>query len=206
MLHNKPVIGLCGGVGSGKSVVARCLGGLGCGVIDSDALSREAMGLESSVAQVRAWWGDGVIGEDGKVDRGAIGKIVFGDAEAKGMLEGLIHPLVEVGRERLRAAYLADDDVVGIVEDCPLLYEVGIDKGCDCVIFVRSRVSDREGRVQKNRGWEAGEVVNRENLQIALDIKAKKADYIVENDSTVSECEARVRAIFSQILHRYPQS
>jgi dephospho-CoA kinase len=103
-----PVVGLAGGIGSGKSAVARVWERLGAVVIDSDRESRAALELPEVKRQLVAWWGDRVLNPDGTVSRGAVADVVFKDAAERAKLEGLIHPLVKRKRaemvERARAA------------------------------------------------------------------------------------------------------
>jgi dephospho-CoA kinase len=202
--QHKPVIGLMGGIGSGKSLVAKQLESLGCGVIDADRLAREALDQPDVQQQLAHWWGSRVTGPDGRVDRRALSKIVFEDPEALGQLECLVHPIVHQGRAALRERYQQDPGCVAIVEDCPLLLEKGIDKSCDAVVFVQAGESTRLSRVAKTRGWTAQELHRREKNQLGLDIKAQSADYIVSNDATEQDCLSQVRDVLTQILQQRP--
>ncbi len=202
----KPMVGLCGGIGSGKSFVAGYLDRRGWGVIDSDKLAGEVLRGVDVIEEIRAWWGHDMVGRDGCLDRKGLAARIFSDAVARRRLEGLVHPRVHRARADLLGIYLADSEVVGVVEDCPLLYELGLDKGCDYVVFVSASLANRKGRVCKNRGWGAEELINREKIQLGVDIKRKKADYMIENDSDLSVSESRIDFVFSQILHRFGQS
>jgi len=198
----KPVIGLLGGIGSGKSLVARQFEELGCGVVDADQLAREAYGDPAVIEQIVQWWGKAVIKENGEIDRGKIAGIVFENEEEKRRLEGLIHPKVLEARAGLSVQFQADAAVVAIVEDCPLLLEVGLDKACDVLIFVDSPRDQRLARVAGTRGWDEEELARREKNQMGLDKKADRADYVLKNDAGEAECFAHVRRVLSQILHQ----
>ncbi len=198
----RPVIGLAGGIGSGKSAVASALAKLGCAVIDADLLSREALTRPQVIATLVQWWGPGVVRPDGTVDRAAVGRIVFDDPAARRRLEALIHPLVHAERARLRRRYAASDsDFVAIVEDAPLLYEAGIDRECDAVVFVEAPRDVRLSRLRRTRGWDEAELARREKNQLALDIKRERADHVVVNDAGEAELLDRVRRVLSEILH-----
>lgn len=222
----KPVIGLIGGIGSGKSLVARQFAQLGCGIIDADQLARDAY-LDPAVRQqILQWWGKAVIknggdalGEEGvaagsvsgsdshagaELDRRKIAGIVFADPAEKARLEGLIHPRVFDARQVLHKRYQADPKVVAIVEDCPLLLEVGLDEQCDALVFVDAPHDQRLARVSATRGWDAAELDRREKNQIGLDKKADRADYVLKNDAGEAECFAHVRRVLSQILPKEP--
>src|SRR6476620_3704330 len=115
--HNrsKPVIGLTGGIGAGKSTIARLFGSQGCAVIDSDALSHEALQSPEVKAALEQWLGKGVFNGDGSVSRKAVGGIVCGDPEKINRLNGLIHPRVATMREELMERYLSDPGIAAII-------------------------------------------------------------------------------------------
>ena len=173
-----PVIGLAGGIGAGKSAVARVMAELGCVVSDSDALARAALERDDVRAQLVSWWGDGVVGVDGTVDRGAVARIVFGDEAERLRLEALVHPLVRVSRgeaiERAEAA-----GARAFVIDAPLLFEAGLDAECDVVVFVDAPRAVRLARVRQHRGWDEAELARRESAQLGNDEKRRRADVVV---------------------------
>lgn len=197
--HRKPVIGIAGGIGSGKSSVARLFAGLGAAIIDSDELSHEQLRVAEVQRQIRAWWGDSVFLPDGSVDRGALARIVFRDPAALAQLEGLLYPRIEARRVELMAAMDRDPAVRAIVIDAPKLFEVGLDRRCDAVVFVEADRAIRIERVSRGRGWSPQELDRRENLQIPLDRKRSRADYIVVNNSTVDELRPDVERILASV-------
>ena len=114
----------------------------------------------------------------------------------------LIHP--RVLRERLGGSsrkYRADPDVVAVVDDTPLLIEEGLDEDCDAIVFVDATVENRIHRVAAARGGTADELTRRQENQMPLDMKAKRADYVVENNASGADCESHVRRVLSQILN-----
>src|SRR5947209_7004833 len=121
MFADKPIIGLVGGIGSGKSFVARLFAELGCVVIDSDAHVRAAYELPRVRQALRDWWGERVSHPDGTVNRAAVARIVFSDPAERTKLELLIHPLVAEQREREMQKLAKDPNVVAFVWDTPLL-------------------------------------------------------------------------------------
>ncbi len=197
---HKPVIGLVGGVGSGKSHVARLLGELGCAVIDADRLARDALNLPAALEQIRSWWGTDTIANDGTADRAAIGRIVFDQPDQLARLERLIHPQVHAHRQKLHQLFQQNPDTLAIVEDCPLLIEAGLDEACDAIIFVSAPKATRLARVRTERGWSQDDLEKREKNQIGLDKKADMADYVVENGAADTLCLPQIRRVLSQIL------
>jgi len=197
---SKPVIGLSGGIGSGKSAVGRILQEFGAGLIDSDRLGHQALLEPDVVRMLHDWWGPDVIDREGRVDRAAVGKIVFADSVQKKRLEELLHPRIARGRQELKEEFNTDARVRIIVIDAPLLHEAGVDAECDCIIFVDADRSVRERRVQEQRRWTADELDRRENLQISLDMKRRRADHIVSNNSSLSALRGQVEHLVKRIL------
>ncbi len=189
------VIGLCGGVGSGKSAVAAGLKESGCLVYDFDAAVRDKLGHDPDVARTLAsWWGPEVL-IDGEVaqgvDRSAVGRIVFSDDAQRQRLEALLHPLVW----RTRAEAVVDAKVAGcwgVVFDAPLLFESGLDRECDVVVFVEAPESARRDRVQSTRGWDAAELSRRESAQWALERKRGLSQFVIVNDGDRQMLDSRV--------------
>ena len=192
-----PVIGLAGGIGAGKSAVARAMVELGCVVSDSDTLARAALERDDVRAQLVSWWGDGVFGADGAVDRGAVARIVFGDEVQRLRLEALVHPLVRVSRgEAIARAEAAG--ARAFVIDAPLLFEAGLDAECDVVVFVEAPRAVRLARVRQHRGWDEAELARRESAQLGNDEKRRRADVVVANGEDAG-LASRVGAVLDRI-------
>ncbi len=196
----KPVIGLAGGIGSGKSTVALLLAELGAAVIASDELNRQELSSAEVIRQLKGWWGSRVLRQDGQVDRAAVRQIVAEDAGERKRLEGLLHPRIEQRRLELTAEYRKDPRVRAIVWDSPLLYEAGIDRHCDAVIFVEADEALRRQRVLSERGWPAEQLERLEKTQKPLDFKRGSADYRVVNNSDRDALRREVESVFSRIL------
>jgi dephospho-CoA kinase len=192
------VIGLAGGVGAGKSAVGRALAELGCVVADCDALAQSALDDPAVRTRLRAWWGCGILAEDGRIDRGAVADIVFADDEQRRLLERLVHPWV---RSRLRERFRDTPAAApALVIDAPLLFEAGLEEVCDAVIFVDAERDVRLRRVAASRGWDARELRRREDSQMPLDVKRGKADHVVENNGDFADLSEKVRHILSDII------
>ncbi|MGD2111067.1 MAG: dephospho-CoA kinase [Phycisphaerae bacterium] len=196
----KPVIGLAGGIGAGKTAVARVFESLGAAVIDSDRLAHEVLQDPDAVTTLREWWGDSILSSGGAIDRAAVGELVFRQPAELKRLEGLLYPLIERRRSELMAAYAKEEGVKGIVVDAPKLYEAGVDKICDVVVFVEADRSVRVSRVADSRGWTEEELDRRESLQNPLDAKKASADYVVTNNSGIEGLRIQVERVFSSVL------
>lgn len=200
MYAGKPIIGLAGGIGSGKSHVAALLREMGCRVIDSDAQVRAAYETEPVRRQLRNWWGEEAFTPDGRVDRRAIGRRVFSDAGDRERVERLIHPLVAADRGREMAEAAADKMVLAFVWDTPLLFEKGLNRECDAVVFIESPWHVRLQRVADSRGWSDDELRRRENFQWPLDKKRSFSDYVLQSTADAEEFRSQVRQTLSRIL------
>ena len=194
------IVGIAGGIGSGKSQVAKMLGELGAVVIDADAMAHAELDIAEVRQTLTNWWGPDIVGSDGKVDRKRIGAIVFNDPTQRMRLEGLIHPRIAQHRDEIIEQASADPKVRMIVMDAPLLYEVGLDRMCDSVIFVESDAARRAERSEKIRQWTPGELERREKSQMPLDIKRKKADHICSNNSDLPALRQEVKGLYELIL------
>lgn len=196
------VIGLTGGVGSGKSTVGAMFRELGACVVESDEIGRHVLCTDEVRRTLREWWGDSVFGPDGLPDRARIADRVFDDPDQRRRLEELLHPLI--GRERRRRMELARrrSDVTAVVIDAPLLFEAGLDRECDAIVFVEAPDSARRRRVATQRGWSEDEWSRREAAQLPVEQKRRRADYVCVNDADLETLKQKVQEIFSQIVSR----
>ena len=202
MFAGKPVIGIAGGIGSGKSFIARLFGELGCAVIDSDAQVKAAYRDQVVRDALRSWWGDEVLLADGEINRQAIARRVFTNDAERRRLEGLIHPWVALARRREMEDAAADAQAVGYVWDTPLLFEAGLDAECDAVVFVEAPPDQRLRRVRESRGWDEAELLRREKSQWPLDKKRRLSHDVVTNTADADAARGQVREALSRILAR----
>jgi dephospho-CoA kinase len=180
--HNLPVIGITGGIGAGKSAVTQALGALGSLIIDSDVLAHQELRSPEVVEAVKALWGPGVCAPDGQVNRAALGSLVFADLAELKKLEDLLYPRINRRRRQIIADHEGRPEIRAVVLDAPKLYEAGVDKECDAVIFVEADEDLRIRRVAESRGWGRAELAKREKMQIPLDKKRLMADYVIVNN------------------------
>jgi len=202
----KPIIGILGGIGSGKSTVAAEFAKLGCKVIDADKIAHELLDEPAVKAKIVGLFGRAILDSAGKIDREKLAEVVFADADKLSSLNRIIHPLVLQRADELIEKYQAEVGAVreppvqAIILDMPLLVEVGWDKRCDKLIFVDCEEKLRLNRAKKLR-FDKNQVKIRENFQISLDNKANLADNTVENNSDFSALARQVTDIFSYIMY-----
>ncbi len=204
--YPKPIIGLVGGIGAGKSAVAGELEKLGCVVIDSDKLAAAALQEPVIQAQLRQWWGEEICPANGSINRQALAAKVFANPDGSRELErlnGLIHPRVAQMRREKMLQVEHNHSVVGVVWDSPLLVESGLQYECDAIIFVKASEEIRRKRVLQTRGWNEREIRQREKFQAPLDKKMEISDYIVDNDGDWAASGIQARHVLTRILAEF---
>jgi dephospho-CoA kinase len=198
------IIGVTGGVASGKSTVAAILASKGATVIDADAIAREVVAPGRPVLdKIRQRFGDDVIGPDGTLDRLALAGLVFSDARALGDLNAIIHP--EILEEIARRIAESDPSEM-VVLDAALLVEAAAEVEravrMDALIVVASTPEAQIARMESARGMDRHEAQARIAAQASLEDKLGAADYVIDNRGSLAELPAKVEAVWNQITRR----
>lgn len=202
------VLGLLGGIASGKSAVARLLAGPQGEVLSADRMVHEILDSPAGLAWLAEHLGPTAIGRDGHPDRAAIARLVFdppSGAERRAELERWIHPRVRDRiMERLSEARAAG--VPRIVLDVPLLLENDAQHGlvgqCDALVFVEAPEDERERRARRERGWPPGELARREAAQMPLADKAQRAHHVIQNHQSMQDLERAVNELLLRLRVR----
>jgi dephospho-CoA kinase len=200
--EKKPIIGILGGLGSGKSTVAAEFAKLGCAIIDADKIAHELLDEPSVKEKVISYFGQAVLDHTGKINRKKLANVVFADGDKLSTLNRILHPLVLARAEQLIGQYNRQQKVRAIVLDMPLLVEVGWDKRCERLIFVNCDRKKRLKRAKKMGLFDENQLKVRENFQISLDKKAAITDNTIDNNSGFSALARQVADIFSYIVNR----
>lgn len=197
-------VGLTGGIGSGKSAVANRLTALGAVLIDSDRIAREVVAPGSEgLAEIVAAFSGRVLDAHGALDRAALGALVFGDEAARRRLEAITHPRVRARAAELAAA--APPDAV-VVNDVPLLVEVGLAPTYHLVVVVQTAVATRLERLARDRGMDRAEAERRIAAQADDARRQAAADVLLTNDGTLDELHAAVDALWGDRLLPYERN
>jgi dephospho-CoA kinase len=190
--HPSLVLGLTGGIGSGKSTVAELFQNRGAEIIDADAVVHSILDRPSLRKRLVAAWGK-EIQKRGRIDREALAKVAFRDLDSVRKLNEIVHPVVR--KEVVRAIRRSRSPL--IVLDAPLLLEVGADRDCHKVVFVDAPLALRIRRVAK-RGWTPSELRRREKYHWPMREKRKKADFVIDNRGSRAALERQVRALLDK--------
>ena len=195
------LVGLTGGIGSGKSTVARLLEKRGAVVFDADLLAREA--VEPSTpghAAVIERFGADVLAPGGELDREALASVVFADPSARRDLEEIVHPEVRRLFAEGSEAYRDTDRVV--VFSAPLLVETGMHTAFEILVVVSATVATQIERLMRQRGMSESSIRARIEAQAPLEDKAAVADFLVDNEGTLDELESQVDRLWNDLSAR----
>lgn len=195
------LVGLTGGVATGKSTVSAMLRALGCVIIDADLLAREVVEPgQPAYREIVEAFGPGVLQPDGRLDRKALGAVVFADPAQRKRLEAITHPRI---RERFaaRLAELTEQGFDGIVIfDAPVMIESGNYRNMDRLVVVTSDEAAQMARQQEREGLSEADARRRIQSQMPLAEKARLADHVIDNSRDLGSTEAQVREVHRALL------
>jgi dephospho-CoA kinase len=199
MFGRKRVIGLIGGMGSGKSSVGALLERRGGYLISADELGHEALRQPALIERVVARFGAAILDERGVVDRRRLGRIVFADPAELRALEDLVFPYIEprIREEIHKAESLPEARFV--VLDAAIMLEAGWDKACDAIVFVHAPEAARKERLAQQRGWTREEVQARQRAQLPVADKISRADYVLDNSGSAEETAQQIEDLISRM-------
>lgn len=209
--HGFTLIGLTGGIGSGKTTVANLMREHGWVVVDADAIAREIVGPgQPALQELAAHFGQDILDEDGALRRGLLAQRAFASPEETAALNAITHPRIEqVTQERFaeaRANALAGAGSRFCVYDMPLLVDKGLHVGMDEVIVVDVAANTRVERLAEFRGLEEADARRRIAAQIDDATRRAAATFIVDNNGSLEELEAATRRVIGQLEEKYPAS
>ncbi len=190
------ILGLTGGIACGKTTISNIFKQLGVKVIDADKVAREVIELPEIVNQIKKNYGDEVF-INGKLDRKKLREIIFNDKEKIMKLNSIIHPkVIDIFKEEYNKNKFSDEI---IVFDIPLLFEVGLEKYCNktIVVYVNEEIQIKRVMERDKSSRELAKKII--DAQMELSKKIKMADYAIENNSTISELEKKVKNIIESI-------
>lgn len=198
------MIGLTGGIASGKSVIARRLAQHGAVHIDADVLAREVVEPgQPALAQIEREFGGEVIGADGQLDRESLAKVIFTDPERRVALNAITHPAVKSRAYELMAEAEAANPRAVIVYDVPLLVEakVDTDHSFDLIVVAHANLHTRMQRLIELRGLSREEAMHRLNSQVGDTERLAIADVVINTNGTIEETLHQADALWERVSH-----
>jgi dephospho-CoA kinase len=197
------VIGVTGGVGTGKSTVAQMFRALGAVVLDADAIAREVV-----EPQRLAWrrivktFGDGVLNDDRTVNRAQLASRVFADPARRRALEDIIHPQVLRRIKQQVHRLRRQRRVKAVVLDVPLLLEANAQDLADAVVVVTAPPEAQRRRLRQQHGWSEEEIAARRGAQWELSAKVALADHVIDNGGSVEATRTQVKRLWNRLVAR----
>lgn len=194
------IVGLTGGIASGKSTVAKMFSEEGGYVIDADIISREVV-----IPGKRGWqevvnfFGPDVLNRDDTINRKKLGDIVFSDPEKRKKLEEILHPKIYKEQTRKIGEILKRDSRAIVIVDVPLLIEVNKHKSFDRVILVYVSPQTQLERLMKRDGLSLRDAHRRISAQMPIESKVKYAHYVINNEGSLKKTQERVREVFQKL-------
>ena len=193
-----PTIGIVGGIGSGKSLVADAMQKLDGYLIAADQLGHEALKDADIKPKLIERWGKEILDAEGNPDRKKLGRIVFADATELKALEALVFPYIEK-RIREEVAYArTQPEVKFIILDAAIMLETGWHRYCEKLLFVDSPPELRNARLKEKRGWDEKEAERREKAQLPIEEKRRHADAVIVNDADLDKVARQVQVTLEQ--------
>lgn len=202
-MNVKPkIVGITGGISSGKSTIARMLASLGAEVIDADEMCHKLLTIKNIKVKIIEKFGNSVRDINGKIDRSQLAEIVFQDKTSLDSLCSILHPIViEQIRSRIDEIEKRGRRKV-IVIDAALLEESDLALLCDFVIFVNTGRDHRVSRGKISRHWQEGELERRERYQMSLEDKRMKSDYVIDNNFTEENTYRQIKEFWQLYLEK----
>lgn len=197
------LIGLTGGIASGKSVVAARLAEHGAVVVDADRIAREVVEPGTpALARIAEEFGDRVIASDGSLDRQALGALIFASPEKREALNAITHPAVGIrSKELFDAAAAADPDAI-VVYDVPLLVDTGRTEEFDLIVVVNASTETRIARMIQLRGMTRDEAMHRINSQATNTERLAVADVVIDANGTLEQTLEQTDALWEKLSAR----
>ncbi len=195
------IIGVTGGIGSGKSTVSRMLQDKGAYVFDADTVAKELLDTNRDLQQeLIDEFMDDIVGADGNIVKSKLARIGFSNQANQEMLNEIVHPFVIQANEKVLEKVRQRGDVEMYVVDAPLLFEAEMHLRCDYSILVYTRLNIRLERALKRGNLSREEILRRIDLQMPEEEKMELADFVIENNGTEQELASEVDKVYREIV------
>lgn len=196
------IIGILGGVASGKSRVAEQFRHLGAKILNADQVGHDVLREPEVIQAVRERWGDAVIAEDGQIDRSEVAKIVFAPPpagpEELAFLEQLTHPRIGTRLQQAFERMRQDTDPQVVILDAPVMLKAGWNRFCDHILYIEAPRHLRRERARK-RGWSDSDFAARELAQESLETKRAAADHVIDNSGSIDSTRRQIESFWQTL-------
>jgi dephospho-CoA kinase len=195
------ILGITGGIATGKSVVTQAFRALGAAVVSADELAREVVRPGSTTLQrLVKHFGPSILREDGTLNRAALADLIFSDSQARKDLNGITHPAIaRLAEQRLKE--LVQEGKPLIVYEAPLLFEAGAEQRVDAVLVVKVDDHVQLQRLMARDGISEAEAKARISAQMSQQEKASRADYLIDNSNSLGKTVAQVKSLFKRLVN-----
>jgi dephospho-CoA kinase len=195
------ILGITGGIATGKSVVTQTFRALGAAVVSADELAREVVRPGSTTLQrLVKRFGPSILREDGTLNRAALADLIFSDSQARKDLNGITHPAIAALAEH-RLKELVQEGKPLIVYEAPLLFEAGAERRVDAVLVVKVDDHVQLQRLMARDGISEAEAKARISAQMSQQEKASRADYLIDNSNSLGKTVAQVKSLFKRLVN-----
>ena len=196
------VIGIAGGIASGKSFVSELFEQLGAKSLNADEIGHLVLCEEHVKSSIREHFGESVFDSDGEVNRSRLGKVVFanGNSQQLKKLESITHPQIRKHIEKRIDSY-RKENVPAVILDAPVMFKTGWSSICDKIVFVNANEETRLKRALK-RGWTKSEYLQRQSQQTSIEEKRNRSDFVLDNDQSKQHTFSQIKTIWNQIIHQ----
>ncbi len=185
------IIGLTGGIATGKSTVCKILKGLNVKIIDSDKIAHQVLTYNDVIDKIKDQFGEKILDQKGNINRKKLGSIVFEDDKKRKLLESITHPKIFTIIENKIEEYKDSEGKI-IVLDAPLLFETSLDKKVDETWVVYTSKETQINRIIERDNLNKKEAMQRIDAQMDLDKKAEKADIVINNEGSIADLEKKI--------------
>ncbi len=203
VMRSKPLVGVTGIIGSGKTTVSRLFGKLGAAIFDADVAARKSTEDVEIISRIGETFGNQIFDSNGILDRKKLANIVFSSESKLRQLNSIVHPHVRKQMWNFVEVQQELAEVALIIIDSPLIYETDLYTHLDFIVVVSSDIEACIQRVQQRNGLSREEIQDRLSRQIPLEKKIKRADFNIDNNNQVKSLNKHVQSVFTNIMRKW---